>query len=513
MALSINTNVSSLNAQRNLVNSGNMQAQALQRLSSGLRINSARDDAAGLAISNRLTSQINGLNQAVRNANDGISLAQTAEGALQESTNILQRMRTLAIQSANGSNGSTERKALNDEVTQLKSELDRIATTTRFGSEKLLGGTFTSKSFHVGAEANEVIRVSISSARTADLGKINSVDFGANVRHSETSAAVTAANLATTNNIGAQTLTFVVDSTTTAVSVTAGDSASTVADAINGAVGGVSADARTGARITLGLGTSSGDTINLAINGTSIGTVVTSVAAATQGANLTTAIQNTASLSGLTVKDNADGTVDIFDENGDDITVTYTSKSAAGNNGTVTVEALDYDGVTLDGDATATTLATGANDSAKLSGDIKFTSSLASTSTFTMATSNTGGGIIDTATSAQTGTVTEGSARVKDVDISTVSGSNTALGLIDSAIASIDSSRGALGAVQNRMQSTIANLSSVSENVSASRSRILDADFAAETAAMTKAQILQQAGISILSQANSAPQQVLSLLQ
>ena len=156
MALSINTNVASLTAQRNLTMSGNMQNQALARLSSGLRINSARDDAAGLAISNRLTSQINGLNQAVRNANDGISLAQTAEGALQESTNILQRMRTLSIQSANATNGTTERKALNDEVTQLKSELDRIATTTRFGSEKLLSGTFTSKSFHVGAEANEV---------------------------------------------------------------------------------------------------------------------------------------------------------------------------------------------------------------------------------------------------------------------------------------------------------------------------------------------------------------------
>jgi len=511
MALSINTNVSSLNAQRNLVNSGNMQSQALQRLSSGLRINSARDDAAGLAISNRLTSQINGLNQAVRNANDGISLAQTAEGALQESTNILQRMRTLAIQSANGSNGSTERKALNDEVTQLKSELDRIATTTRFGSEKLLSGTFTSKSFHVGSEANEVIRVSITSARTADLGKINSVDFGANVRHSETSAAVTAAAVATTNNIGAQTLTFVVDAQTTTVSVGAGDSAGTVADSINSSVGGLSADAKTGVKIAVAAGDSAGANATLAINGVSIGSVVTgSATGQTRSDLMSAAIQNTASLSNLTVKANSDGSVDVFDETGADITVTFSLETGTT---VITAEALDYDGTTLDSDATATTLAQGGNDSMKASGDIKFTSSLGGTSTFSMATSNTSGGIIDTATAAQSGTVTAETARVSDVDISTVSGSNTALGLIDSAIAAIDSSRGALGAVQNRMQSTIANLSSVSENVSASRSRILDADFAAETAAMTKAQILQQAGISILSQANSAPQQVLSLLQ
>ena len=508
MALSINTNVSSLNAQRNLNNSGNMQAQALQRLSSGLRINSARDDAAGLAISNRLTSQINGLNQATRNANDGISLAQTAEGALQESTNILQRMRTLAIQSANGSNGATERKALNDEVTQLKSELDRIATTTRFGSEKLLGGTFTSKSFHVGAEANEVIRVSINSARTADLGQINSVAYATQVNSTD-SAAVTAANLATTNNIAAQTLTFAVDSQTTTVSVAAGASMGSIADSINGAVGGVTADAKSGARITLGLGTSATDTATLSINGTSIGAVDTSGAAAAQGAALTTAIQNTSSLSNFTVVDNGNGTVDILDETGDDVTVTYTAVSG---DSTVTVSALNYDGTTIDATDGATTLTQGGTDSVKVTGDIKFTTALASTATLTLH-SSAGAGNFMTGTTAQTGTVTEETARIKDVDISTVSGSNTALGLIDSAISSIDSSRASLGAVQNRMQSTIANLSSVSENVSASRSRILDADFAAETAAMTKAQVLQQAGISILSQANAAPQQVLSLLQ
>ena len=507
MALSINTNVSSLNAQRNLSNSGNMQAQALQRLSSGLRINSARDDAAGLAISNRLTSQINGLNQATRNANDGISLAQTAEGALQESTNILQRMRTLAIQSANGSNGSSERAALNDEVTQLKSELDRIATTTRFGSEKLLGGSFTSKSFHVGAEANEVIRVSIGSARTSDLGQINAVTYATQVNSTD-SAAVTAANLATTNNIAAQTLTFSVASTSTTVSVSAGDSMGSIADSINGAVGGVTADAKSGARLTLANGTSATDTVTLAINGVSVAGVDMSGNTAAQTAALTSAIQSTASLSNFTVVDNGT-TIDILDETGDDITVTFTSLVG---DSTVTVSALNYDGTTIDATDGATTLTQGGTDSVKVSGDIKFTTALASTATLTLHTS-AGAGNFMTGTTAQTGTITEETARVSDVDISSVSGSNTALGLIDSAISSIDSTRAALGAVQNRMQSTIANLSSVSENVAASRSRILDADFAAETAAMTKAQVLQQAGISILSQANAAPQQVLSLLQ
>ncbi|MBL4584365.1 MAG: flagellin [Pseudomonadales bacterium] len=510
MALSINTNVASLTAQRNLTMSGNMQNQALARLSSGLRINSARDDAAGLAISNRLTSQINGLNQAVRNANDGISLAQTAEGALQESTNILQRMRTLSIQSANATNGATERKALNDEVTQLKSELDRIATTTRFGSEKLLSGTFTSKSFHVGAEANEVIRVSINSARTADLGQINSVAYATQVNSTD-SAAVTLANLAGTNNIAAQTLTFNVAAQTTTVSVTAGDSMGTIADSINGAVGGVTADAKSGARITLGAGTSAGDTATLAINGVSLGAVDLSGNAAAQGAALTAAIQGTSNLSGFTVVDNADGTVDVLDNTGDNITVTYTSTGGGGDS-TVTVSALNYDGTTIDATDGATTLTQGGTDSVKITGDIKFTTALASTTTLTLHTS-AGAGNFMTGTTANAGTITEETARIKDVDISTVSGSNTALGLIDSAIKAIDSTRASLGAVQNRMQSTIANLSSVAENVAASRSRILDADFAAETAALTKAQILQQAGISVLGQANAAPQQVLSLLQ
>jgi len=175
MALTVNTNVASLNAQRNLGSSSSSLQTSLERLSSGSRINSAKDDAAGLQISNRLTSQINGLGVAVKNANDGISLAQTAEGALQESTSILQRMRDLALQSANGGNGDSERKALNDEMVQLKNELDRISTTTKFGSKSLFDGSF-SENIQVGAQANETISVKIDSFRTTDLGTKGSRD-------------------------------------------------------------------------------------------------------------------------------------------------------------------------------------------------------------------------------------------------------------------------------------------------------------------------------------------------
>lgn len=280
MAIVINTNVASLNAQRNLTKTQSDLSTSMQRLSSGLRINSAKDDAAGLAISDRMTSQIRGLNQAARNANDGISMAQTAEGALQETTNLLQRMREIAVQAANDTNTSDDRQSLNAEFAQLQSEIDRIANNTQFNSQNLLDGTFDSSGtgtaavFHVGANANQTISVSVAQADAATL---------------------------------------------------AVDSAS--------------------------------------------------------------------------------------------------------------------------------------------------------------------------------------------IDVTSRANANTAIGTIDTAIGSIDVVRGDLGAIQSRMESTIANLTNVAENLSASRSRIMDADVAMETSAMTRANILQQAGVSVLAQANQTPQLALSLLQ
>ena len=252
MALGINTNVASLSAQNQLNKSQELSNQALERLSSGLRINSAKDDAAGLAISERFTSQIKGLNQAIRNANDGISLAQTAEGALGESGNILQRIRELAVQSANATNSASDRKALQSEVNQLKGELERIATTTEFNGLKLLDGTFQAQKFQAGANENQSIAVSIEGARTADLAN-NTLD-AANATLNQGTGSTTAANatLPAQNTIATQNLTISSSLDSQVVPITAGDTAEDIAAAINdiGATTGVNATARTSATRT-----------------------------------------------------------------------------------------------------------------------------------------------------------------------------------------------------------------------------------------------------------------------
>ena len=500
MAIVVNTNVSSLNSQRNLLSSGGLQARSLQRLSSGLRINSAKDDAAGLAISDRMTSQVRGLNQAARNANDGISLAQTAEGAMQETTNILQRMRELSIQSANGTNTSADRASLQGEVDQLISEIDRIANTTTFNNQKLLSGTFSNMAFHVGANANETIRVSVSSTKTEDLGQINAVSFANFDMEAHSASAATPAS-----PILGQTLTFTVDGVATNVAVAAGDSALAVADKVNAGVGSLSADARTGVRLTA-VANHADDEFAITINGTTVNTANAGATVVTMGAAIAAAIQGNSALSGLTVTDNADGTVDIVDETGADININdVTASNSDLGDPTLSAAAMNYDG-TFEAAPTAITDTEGVY----ITGALKFTTSLDSTSSFSAASSNYAGGIMS---AGGAGTVTTETDRIDDVDISTVSGANTAIGLIDAAIATIDSERANLGAVQNRFESTIANLMSVSENVAAARSRVLDADFAEETANLTKSQILQQAGLAMLSQANQVPQAALTLLQ
>lgn len=504
MSQIINTNIASLNAQRNLNSSQAELNTSLQRLSSGLRINSAADDAAGLAISNAFTSQIRGLNQAVRNANDGISVAQVAEGALGETTNLLQRIRELSIQSANATNGTNERAALQSEVDSLVSEIDRIANTTRFGSRSLLTGTFVGQSFQVGAQANETIRVNIGSARAADLGNVNSVEFA-----NFSSAAATATNATPASGVGGQTLTFNVDGVATNISVSAGESALSIADQVNASVGALAADATTGARITFGGVATAADAVTLTINGTSLGSVATTAGTATDlGAQVTAAIQGNSALSGLTVLDRGDGSIDLRDETGADIQIEFDglNDASGATPPTVAVQALDAADA-ISGSSQALTVAQGT----VVTGDIAFSTTVDG-STITAATSNAAGGLFS-ATGPNTGTVQAGTERVNDIDITTISGANQALGLVDAAIQTIDSQRGDLGAIQNRLSSTISNLSNVAENVTAARSRIQDADFASETAALTRSQILQQAGISVLAQANAAPQAVLSLLQ
>jgi len=386
MALSVITNTSSLNAQRNLAKSSNDLATSMERLSSGMRINSAKDDAAGLQISNRLTSQINGLGVAQRNANDGISMAQTAEGAMSASTDILQRMRELALQSANGSNSEADRDALQKEVTVLSSELTRIADTTKFGDQTLLNGTFGTKSFQVGANANETIEMSLSNMQASALGQGTDRTAG---------LTTVKGNL---DNAAIETITFAVTE----------DGTSTDYD------------------VVIPAGTSAEDTATLITDG----------------------------VPGLTAT--FDGTDDIVFTVSEDVTdLTAKSDIAAGF-------------------------------------------------------------VSDTVQSAAVGAVGSGSTAetIAEIDISGTDGTaaQSALASIDNALKQVDEQRSDLGALQNRFDYTISNLSNIQENVSASRGRIQDTDFAVETANLTKNQILQQAGTSILSQANQLPQAALSLL-
>ena len=384
MAQIINTNIMSLNAQKNLNSSQGALATSLERLSTGLRINSAKDDAAGLAISERFSSQIRGLNQAVRNANDGISLAQTAEGAMQEVSNNLQRIRELAVQSSNATNSESDRQALNEEVQQLISEIQRVATQTDFNGQALLDGSFTGQGFQVGANAGQMITVNASTnAQTAALG---STEFAAG--------------------------TF---------EIAAPSDENTAIDIRDIEINGVALD-----------------DINVAASGTSAADTQTAAVNA-----LVAAVNERYAETGVIAE--ADGT-----------TAGQVNLTSIQGGDAITA---DVTGATFDDDAEA---------------EVAF---------------------------------------VANVDISSFSGAQQALGIMDNALAEISSARAAFGAVQNRFESVIANLQTGSENLSAARSRIQDADFAAETAELTRAQILQQAGTSVLAQANAAPQNVLALLQ
>jgi flagellin len=479
MALSVVTNTSSLNAQRNLTRSGDGLATSMQRLSSGMRINSAKDDAAGMQIANRMTSQINGLGVAQRNANDGISMAQTAEGAMQASTDILQRMRELSLQSANGSNSDGDREALQKEVSQLQTELTRIADTTSFGNTKLLDGSFGSKSFQVGANSNETISLNLSSVRASDIGDNSRTLAGAIGDAVGLGAASAAGTAVTTNGVTAATSAFELNGTTISTpadAATAGD----VADLVNAKSSetGIVADASTTATLSnVPVGA-----INFDLNGT---TVTANTASATDLVELTDSINKVTGDTGIVAVNNG-STITLTDQSGKDIDIGDTSAnmSVAGSSQTTAINLV----------AGAT-----ANDSTSVSGTVK----LSSTNSFSV-TGTVGAGVGGAGSSAL--------AKVSTIDIGTALGAQTALDSIDGALAQIDDQRASLGAIQNRFSHTINNLANIEENVSASRSRIQDTDFAVETAQMTKNQILQQAGTSILAQANQIPQAAISLL-
>ena len=610
----INTNIASLNAQRNLTTSQSALATSLQRLSSGLRINSAKDDAAGMAISDRMTSQIRGFNQAARNANDGISLAQTAEGALSEVSNNLQRMRELALQSANATNSSSDRAALDAEVQSLLSEISRVSSTTQFNGLNLLDGSFSAAQFQVGANANQTISVGVSSATTDTLGSyggtgaavstggfttanyltINGTQVGTSASRatqspgwSAASAAAKAASInavssttgvtavATTSVVGAapiagstinagdltingislgaiaaqstaagqgQAVTSAINTLTSQTGVTATYSTSTgaltlassegrdialatgtVAGAtrllnatgLTATVGGTAAVAGTD---TLAFGTTAltGETATIngvtftfdATVGANTNTVVDAThvtvgfvnlaglqTAATAGANLVTAIAaakaNSLTSAALTPI-SAAGTATV--------TITDTRAGAAATVGRTLAATLT--GVTATQDVTGSDYVAGT-----LANTTGGTLTLNASSSFTL--TGTGSGLADAGFSALTVSL----SKLSSTSITTVSGSNTAISVIDAALAQINSQRANLGAIQNRFSSTVANLTTSAENLTGARSRIQDTDFAAETAQLTRNQILQQAGTAMLAQANQLPNTVLTLLR
>ena len=471
MALTINTNIMSLNAQRNLGASQTKLASAIERLSSGNRINSAKDDAAGLAISTRMTTQINGLNRAVQNANDGISLSQTTESALDEVTNNLQRIRELAVQSTNASNSDSDRAALDAEVQQRLSEVTRIATQTNFNGMKVLDGSAQNLSFQVGANVGEVINVGLNQGMKANqvgqlaTGSIAAATFpkGLTLAAGDLTVKVgagAAVNVAACNYGSVSDLAAAINkaagSNVAAVDGTTGELAVT-ADATNAIAFGGTAQTALGLPATVAVSTTGASTAAVAATKTSIDLVAgdASFTVGGQSFDLTGSFKS--------MQDVADA---------------VNSKSGKGINAYVSTD-----------------------------GSLKFSS--ASDISVTV---KAGSGAATLGLTTQTDAVST-TQTLADSSVKTVDGANDTINHIDAALQSVSNLRSTLGAVQNRFESTISNLQNISQNLTSSKSAITDADFAQETANMSSAQILQQAGVSVLAQANQSQQIVTKLLQ
>jgi flagellin len=529
MTATINTNVNSLTAQRNLTASQSSLTTSIQRLSSGLRINSAKDDAAGLSISERFSSQIRGLNQAARNANDGISLSQTAEGALGASSGILQRIRELAVQSANATNSASDRAALNQEVSQLGAELNRIAQTTQFNGQNLLDGSFATADFQVGANAKQTITATTADFSTSKYGsyrqgasvvdpnsttnkskgELNVGSVATTVASSALAAAAAATKLgATGSTVKAETLTVSGALGSADVILADGDSAKQAAAKINAASNttGVTALATTEIDIKGFKPLSATETgaykIEVISDNTTAVTLQFTVGATNDKEGLASAItafNDNASKTGVTAKINDAGNgITLTNSSGNDILLSNKSALASVFDIGASLTALAGD------DGAATTAATSqayVTGSLTLDSSASFSVKAAASTTATkvgyfLATSN--------ASNLQS---------VDTVDVGTVDSATRTLAIVDAAIGAVSGQRAKFGALQSRFETTISSLNTASENLSASRSRVQDADFATETANLSRAQILQQAGTAMVAQANQLPQGVLALLR
>jgi len=505
----INTNIASLNSQRNLDRSQSGLQTSLQRLSSGLRINSARDDAAGLAISERMTAQIRGLDQARRNANDGVSLAQVGEGALDQMGNILQRVRELAVQSANATNSSSDRAALNAEVGQLVAELQRFALSTEFNGLKLLDGTFGSAVYQVGANANQTITATTADFRTDQYGTYQAGNDSRSFAASGTGTGAAISGVAVSSG-GTVTLNGAGGSAT--ITTTTGDSARDIAAAINAkSTTGIRATARNetvldfanaGGSYSLQVFTSNSAGV---VGGSSnIQTIAFTVSNGNTADGLTQAVNafnDASSKTGITARLNSDNTALIL----------TTDDGATINIGAATTGSATAS-LTLGSGTAPITVAANTSGTVSAAGQV----TLDSSKSYSFTTSSDAAfreGVLSSAAIAVSNTVGSSLKKVAELDIATVATATNALRIVDSALDAVNGQRAKFGALQSRFETTIANLQTSSENLSAARSRIRDADFAAETASLTRSQILQQAGVAMLAQANALPQSVLQLLQ
>ena len=501
MALSINTNVASLSAQRQQGRTETELATAIGRLSSGLRINSAADDAAGLAIAGRFAAQLRGTTQAARNANDGISLAQTAEGALASIDDNLQRMRELAVQSANATHSSSDRASLQLEVSQLQSEIDRVASQTQFNGISLLDGSFTAKAFQIGANAGQTITISsIASARAGVLG----IYQGFSLAHQSLGLP----------NGGAKALSVTVGSGAAIALGTVATDASAVAAAVNaGGVAGLraSADVNTVTSTSVAsLAPVSSGTAAFVLNGVAIGlpgSLGTAASLATNRASALTQINGQSAATGVVATDTGGG-LRLTAADGRNIAWSYQGSSFIGS------APGDY-GLSYASSGTNAVVLQGVPSAAN--GFMSSLQVVAAVGIDYVAPAGVSGNVVISAPSpvpgyTMTGTIAATGTAVGALDISSAAGANTALTSLDAALGTVTTARASLGATQNRFASTIGNLQSTGANLSASMSRILDADFAAETARLSRTQVLQQAGTAMIAQANQLPSQVLALL-
>lgn len=580
MALTVNTNITSLGVQKNLNRASDALGTSMSRLSSGLKINSAKDDAAGLQIANRLTSQIKGLSVAVKNANDGISIAQTAEGAMQESTSILQRMRELALQSANGSNSGDDRTSLQQEFTALSGELTRIANTTTFGGRNILDGSFQNIGFQIGASANETISFGMTDISATGLkGSYSEATIAGN----EMSLTATALGTKLTTPapvVGAAvvTSTSVPDALKAAgvgaaadggfaignqaVAITAGDKGTDIATAMQVALRAATNDNTATVSFTdadgftisaladveiSGAGASAVGLATGTTNAVRQGTPTPATGATTLAAGGAIKVNDTQvtwsagqdidsvltqlnaidTIDATKTKIDADGRLNIVSKDGSAVRLSNEQSGSLAQlgltAGTSEAKTVADTSITLNGvevkfakGSTAQNIVSAINSAstgvtASLNDDGKL--SLFSDKDITVSDGSAGTGLATLGLSGKTGaTAVKMETTVSNLSITDAQSSQISIQALDAAIAQVDSQRAQLGAVQNRFDSTVANLNSISENSTAARSRVQDADFAAETAELTKQQTLQQASTAILSQANQLPSSVLKLL-